>query len=235
MNVLFHDILRKLPLGNAEPVETLDQLLAAADYVTLHVPETPLTRGMIGAPQLARMKRGSYLLNLSRGSVVDLAALKVALADGHLAGAALDVYPDEPQKSGAWSVGELAGADNLILTPHVGGSTLEAQRNIGREVSNTLIRFTNTGGTAGAVNFPEVEPIGAPGSHRVLNVHRNVPGVLRDINRIVAGMDANVLAQLLATRDEIGYLVMDVDPSLSREVKRRIDRLDESIRTRLLF
>lgn len=235
MRVVFYDIVRKLPLGNAVPLPALEALLEIADFVTLHVPETPLTRGMIGPGELATMKEDSCLLNLSRGTVVDVAALRDALVSGHLAGAAVDVFPREPGSKDESFESELRGLDNVILTPHVGGSTLEAQRNIGIEAASTLIKFVETGSTTGAVNFPEVEVPLLQEGHRVLNVHRNVPGVLRDVNRIVADMGANVEAQYLNTRDETGYLIMDVDPSLSREVKRRIDSLEASIRTRLLF
>jgi len=235
MRVVFYDIVRKLSLGNADPLNSLGELLQTADFVTLHVPETPLTKGMIGAAELAAMKRGSYLLNLSRGSVVDIDAVQEALASGQLAGAAVDVYPSEPKSNDEPFDSVLQGMDNVILTPHVGGSTLEAQRNIGIEVSSALIKFSDTGSTTGAVNFPEVELPVVQDSHRVLNVHRNVPGVLSDINRIVADMGANVSAQYLGTMEEIGYLIMDVDPSLSREVKRRVDGLETNIRTRLLF
>jgi len=235
MRVVFYDIVKKLPLGNAAPLGSLDELLAAADFVSLHVPETPLTRGMIGRRELTRMRRGSYLLNLSRGSIVDLDALRDALTSGHLAGAAIDVFPEEPGSNTDPFDASVRGLDNVILTPHVGGSTLEAQRSIGAEVANALIRFTDAGSTGGAVNFPEIDVPMPAHSHRVLNVHRNVPGVLRDINRIVADMGANVTAQHLGTRDEIGYLVMDVDPSLSRRVKRDIEALETDIKTRLLF
>jgi D-3-phosphoglycerate dehydrogenase len=235
MRVVFYDIVRKLPLGNAVPLPSLDALLKTADFVTLHVPETPLTRGMIGPDELATMKEGSYLLNLSRGTVVDVAALRDTLVSGYLAGAAVDVFPHEPGSRDESFESELRGLDNVILTPHVGGSTLEAQRNIGIEAAGNLIKFVDTGSTTGAVNFPEVELPLLQEGHRVLNVHRNVPGVLRDVNRIVAEMGANVESQYLNTRDEVGYLIMDVDPSLSRKVKRRIDALGASIRTRLLF
>lgn len=235
MRVVFHDIVKKLPLGNAESLGSLDELLATADFVTLHVPDTPSTRGMIGADQLAKMKPESYLLNLSRGRVVDVEALRDALLSNHLAGAAVDVYPEEPaRRTGDFDV-PLRGLDNVILTPHVGGSTLEAQRNIAIEVADSLIGFTDTGATTGAVNFPGVELPLLQSGHRVLNIHKNVPGVLRDINRIIADMGANVSAQYLGTLDEVGYLIMDVDAGLSRQVKQRIDALDANIRTRLLF
>jgi D-3-phosphoglycerate dehydrogenase len=235
MHVVFYDIAKKLPLGNAESLDSLDALLAVADFVTLHVPDTPLTKGMIGAAQLARMRPGSYLLNLSRGSVVDLTALREALLSGHLAGAAVDVYPEEPKGRTEEFDIPLRGLDNVILTPHVGGSTLEAQRNIGIEVADSLIGFTDAGTTTGAVNFPQVELPVLESGHRVLNIHKNVPGVLRDINRIIADMGANVSAQHLGTLDDVGYLIMDVDAGLSRQVKQRIDALETNIRTRLLF
>jgi D-3-phosphoglycerate dehydrogenase len=235
MRVVFYDIARKLPLGNAVPVPALAELLRMADFVTLHVPETPLTRDMIGAAELAQMRRGSYLLNLSRGSIVDLGALREALLSGQLAGAAIDVYPSEPQTKAEPFETELQGLDNVILTPHVGGSTLEAQKGIAIEVAHALIEFADTGSTTGAVNFPEVDLPLLPNSHRVLNIHRNVPGVLRDINMIVAEMGANVRAQSLSTRGEVGYLIMDVDPNLSGQVKRDIERLETNIKTRLLL
>jgi D-3-phosphoglycerate dehydrogenase len=235
MRVVFYDIVKKLPLGNAEALGSLDELLDTVDFVTLHVPDTPVTRGMMGRKQLARMKPGSYLLNLSRGSVVDLEALRDALLSGRLAGAAVDVYPEEPKKRADEFCVPLQGLDNVILTPHVGGSTLEAQKNIGIEVADSLIGFTDAGTTAGAVNFPQVDlPVLASG-HRVLNIHENVPGVLRDINRIIADMGANVSAQHLSTLGDVGYLIMDVDAGLSRRVKHRIDALKANIRTRLLF
>jgi D-3-phosphoglycerate dehydrogenase len=235
MRVVFYDIVKKLALGNAEALGSLDELLETADFVTLHVPDTPLTRGMIGAGQLARMKPGSYLLNLSRGRVVDFEALRDALLSGHLAGAAVDVYPEEPKgRTGDFDV-PLRGLDNVILTPHAGGSTREAQKNIGVEVAESLIEFTDAGTTTGAVNFPEVGLPVLQSGHRVLNIHKNVPGVLRDINRIIADMGANVSAQHLGTLGEVGYLIMDVDAGLSRQVKHRMDALETNIKTRLLF
>ena len=235
MRVVYYDTAKKLPLGNAESLGSLDELLQTADFVTLHVPDTPSTRGMIGAEQLARMKSGSYLLNLSRGRVVDIEALRDALLSRHLAGAAVDVYPEEPQMgTGEFDV-PLRGLDNVILTPHVGGSTLEAQRNIAIEVADSLVGFTDAGATTGAVNFPNVELPLLQSGHRVLNIHKNVPGVLRDINQIIADMGANVSAQYLSTLDEVGYLIMDVDAGLSRQVKDRIDALATNIKTRLLF
>lgn len=235
MEVVFFDIAPKLSIGKAQSAKSLNELLERSDYVTLHVPETPRTMKMIGKAELAKMKRGSYLLNLSRGTVVDIPALVVALQTGHLAGAAIDVFPEEPNSNEEPFVSELIGTKNVILTPHIGGSTFEAQRNIGIEVAQTLTRFTETGSTTGAVNFPQVELPIVQGSHRVLNIHRNVPGVLSQINSIVAEMGVNIEAQYLSTQGDVGYLIMDIDQSLSQGVKDRIDHLEPTIRTRLLF
>lgn len=234
MRVLFHDIVRKLPLGLAKPVE-LDALLDEADFVSLHVPETERTVGMIGAAQLSRMRQGSYLLNLSRGKVVDAAALREALVSGHLGGAALDVYPAEPTPTVAeFDVG-FAGLSNVILTPHVGGNTEEAQRAIGLEVANALGEFIDRGSTEGAVNFPQVNLPSLPGRHRILNIHQNVPGVLAAVNNIVSEVGANIEAQQLGTTRDIGYLVMDVNRELSDEVYDRISALPMNVRTRILY
>jgi D-3-phosphoglycerate dehydrogenase len=181
------------------------------------------------------MKDGGYLINLSRGTVVDLDALAAAVKSKKLAGAALDVYPEEPESNSDDFTSVVRGLPNVVLTPHIGGSTLEAQEAIGREVANALTKFTNTGATAGAVNFPHVELAPSPGTHRVLNVHKNVPGVLRDINSIVSERNANVLGQLLATDPNIGYLVMDLDKELANDVRHAIAALGASIKTRILY
>lgn len=235
MKVLFYDVINKLPLGNAVPVRSLEQLLSAADFVTLHVPDTNETRGMMGTARMSALKRGACLLNLSRGKVVDLAALKEKLATGHLGGAALDVFPNEPSSNKEKFESELCGMRNVILTPHIGGSTSEAQRNIGLEVTEALIKFTENGSTTGAVNFPQVELPHFRDSTRILNMHKNVPGVLGNINSIIAGMNANIVSQYLSTNEQVGYLIMEVDSSISRAVKTRIEGLETNIRTRLLF
>jgi D-3-phosphoglycerate dehydrogenase len=235
MRVVFVDILTKLPMGNNRPMRELGELLQEADFVTLHVPATPQTEGLIGAAELARMKRGAYLLNASRGSVVDLPALAESIRSGHLAGAAVDVYPTEPETNSEGFKTPLQGVPNVILTPHIGGSTAEAQEAIGREVATSLIKFVNQGATTGAVNFPPTELPPKPGKHRILNVHRNVPGVLRDINRIVSELNANIHAQLLATDANVGYLIMDLDQDVSNDVKKAIAALETSIRTRILY
>jgi D-3-phosphoglycerate dehydrogenase / 2-oxoglutarate reductase len=235
MRVLYYDILPKLSLGNAVQVPDLDSLLKDADFVTLHVPETPLTKRMIGARELSLMKEGAYLLNLSRGSVVDISALAAALKSERIGGAAVDVFPIEPKSNKEEFVSELRRLPNVILTPHIGGSTNEAQRNIGLEVSASLLRFIETGSSTGAVNFPQVELPVVQDRHRLLNIHRNVPGVLKDINAIIAEMGMNISAQYLSTSQDIGYLIMDVDQAGSQEMKERIEALPTNIRTRLLF
>jgi D-3-phosphoglycerate dehydrogenase / 2-oxoglutarate reductase len=235
MRVIFYDHTSKLPMGNNLACASLTELLSAADFVTLHVPATPQTEKMIGASELAAMRAGSYLLNASRGSVVDLPALAEALRKGHLAGASVDVYPDEPESNSDGFVTPLRGLPNVLLTPHVAGSTTEAQAAIGREVATSLIKFVNAGATTGAVNFPQVELPQTKGAHRILNAHRNVPGVLRDINRIVSEKGANIQAQVLATDPNIGYLVMDLDQDVSDDVKKAIGALSTSIKTRILY
>ncbi|MEO7966091.1 MAG: phosphoglycerate dehydrogenase, partial [Gemmatimonadaceae bacterium] len=235
MRVVFYDVQKRLALGLARSVTTLEALLDESDFVSLHVPETPRTRAMIGAPQLARMKKGSYLINLSRGSVVVVEALRDALASGHLSGAALDVFPTEPAPTNAdFDVG-FDGLPNVILTPHVGGNTEEAQRNIGIEVANSFIGFIDRGSTEGAVNFPQINLPPLPDTHRILNIHRNVPGALAEVNKIVSEVGANIEAQQLATTRDIGYLVMDVNRELSDEVHVRISTLPMSVRTRILY
>ena len=235
MRVISFDVKATLSLGNNRAETSLETLLAMSDFVTLHVPETPQTKNMIGAAELAVMKDDACLLNLSRGSVVDLDALAEAIKAGKLGGAALDVYPEEPEGNEDVFESVVRGLPNVVLTPHIGGSTSEAQESIGREVANTLTRYTNTGATTGAVNFPLIEQPKLPGAHRVLNVHRNVPGVLRDINKIVSDRNANVLGQVLATDADVGYLVMDLDKNLAEDVRAAIKALSTSIRTRILY
>lgn len=235
MRVYFYDILGKLPLGTHTPVSSLEELLQLSDFVTLHVPDTAETRNLIGAREVGLMKQGACLLNLSRGRVVDLEAVRDALKSGKLGGAAVDVFPDEPKSNDEVFQCPLSGLDNTILTPHIGGSTIEAQRNIGLEVANTFIKFIETGSTTGAVNFPHVELPLVRSSHRILNIHRNVPGVLSAINSIIAQMGANIRSQYLGTQGEVGYLIIDVDSEISGAVKTKLDELDTNIRTRLLF
>jgi len=235
MRVVFYDIVAKLPMGNNRAMNKLEDVLAEADFVTLHVPETPQTKLMIGAAELAHMKKGACLLNASRGTVVDIDALAAALKSGHLGGAAVDVYPSEPETNSDGFESPLRNLTNVILTPHIGGSTEEAQEAIGKEVSAALIKFVNQGATTGAVNFPQVEMPASRGAHRILNIHRNQPGVLRDINKIVSDLDANIRAQVLSTDPDIGYLIMDLDQDVSQDVRKAVGDLPASIRTRILF
>tara|TARA_R110002072_G_scaffold150953_8_gene299997 strand:+ start:18629 stop:19879 length:1251 start_codon:yes stop_codon:yes gene_type:complete len=244
MRVRFFDTTSKLPLGNAQSVGSLDELLRTSDVVTIHVPDTNTTRQMIGASEIAKMKPGSYLLNNARGSIVDLDALKAAIESGHLAGAAIDVFPEEPTKSGESFTSPLQGLDNVILTPHVGGSTIEAQEAISLDIANKLARFLNQGTTTGAVNVPEVdlpeqpsspENAAAHQSHRILNFHRNVPGVLNKIHEAAAVLHINISGQYLQTNAQIGYLVLDADPSDAAALHERINAIEESIRTRMLW
>jgi len=238
MQVLFYDIEGKLALGNARQVAMLDALLQTADVVTLHVPETPQTKGMIGAAEIARMKPNAMLINASRGTVVDLDALAEALRTEHISGAAIDVFPKEPKGAGDEFVSPLREFDNVLLTPHIGGSTEEAQANIGLEVAGKLIKYSNNGSTLTAVNFPEVSLAEHPGKHRLLHIHRNQPGVLSAINAIFSEEKINVAGQYLQTNARIGYVVIDIEigePEASLQLKRRLDEVAGTIRTRILY
>ena len=235
MRVVFYDIIAKLPMGNNRAMGKLEEVLAASDFVTLHVPETPQTKNLIGPAEIAVMKQGACLLNASRGTVVAIDALAEGIKRGQIGGAAVDVYPDEPESNSDGFTSPLRGLPNVILTPHIGGSTEEAQEAIGREVSAALVKLVNTGATTGSVNFPQIELPFARGTHRILNVHKNVPGVLRDINKIVSDHHANIRAQILATDADIGYLMMDIDQDVSQDVKRGIAALETDIKTRILF
>ncbi|MBL8174294.1 MAG: phosphoglycerate dehydrogenase [Bryobacterales bacterium] len=236
MQVLYYDIETKLALGNARAADSLAELLEAADVLTLHVPETAQTHHMIGAAELGKMKRGAKLVNAARGTVVEIDALVAALDSGHIAGAALDVFPVEPKTAGEEFVSPLRGRDNVILTPHVGGSTAEAQQNIGIEVAGKLIKYSNNGSTLSAVNFPEVSLPEHPGQHRLLHIHRNQPGVLSEINSIFSRQKMNIVGQYLQTNPQIGYVVIDVDAKgEGLQVKRRLGQVAGTIRSRILY
>ncbi|HYE61678.1 MAG TPA: phosphoglycerate dehydrogenase [Phycisphaerales bacterium] len=251
MRVLFYDIVPKMAMGNARAVKSLGELLKESDVVTLHVPATEATRGLIGAAQLKKMRAESYLINNSRGSVVDVSALSEALRSGHLAGAALDVFPDEPAHKDQPFHSPLRGLANVILTPHVGGSTEEAQATIADDVCTKLLKFVNVGSTTGAVNVPEVELPEQPGTqamadeevkavpvqrpHRILHFHRNVPGVLSNMHRAIAEIGANISAEYLRTSEEVGYVVLDVDPTDGEQVLARLREIPETIRVRMLW
>jgi D-3-phosphoglycerate dehydrogenase / 2-oxoglutarate reductase len=237
MRVIFHDIETKLALGNARAVSSLDELLERADVVTLHVPETPATQLMIRREQLAKMRAGAMLINASRGSVVDIEALAAVLRAGHLAGAAVDVFPLEPKGNDDPFVSPLIGLDNVILTPHIGGSTLEAQDNIGIEVASKLVRYSDNGSTLSAVNFPEVALPEHPHSRRLLHIHRNVPGTLSRINELFSAGNINIDAQFLQTDGEVGYVVIDVsaDEAQASELKTKLAAIPGTLRSRVLY
>ncbi|MGH8032039.1 MAG: phosphoglycerate dehydrogenase [Luteimonas sp.] len=237
MQVLFHDIETKLSLGNARPAIDLGDLLDRSDVVTLHVPEVPSTRMMFGARQIAAMRPGAHLINASRGSVVDIDALAAALKTGQLGGAAVDVFPVEPKGNGDAFASPLLGIDNVILTPHVGGSTLEAQDNIGVEVAAKLVRYSDNGSTLSAVNFPEVTLPEHDGSHRLLHIHRNVPGVLSRINEVFGAQGINIDGQFLRTNAHVGYVVIDVSasPQQGLDLRTALAEIPGTLRTRVLY
>ena len=237
MNVIFHDIETKLSLGNARAALGLGDLLARSDVVTLHVPETAATKNMFAAAQIAAMKPGAHLINASRGTVVDIDALAAALESGQVGGAAVDVFPIEPKGNTDPFVSPLTRFDNVILTPHVGGSTLEAQDNIGLEVAAKLVRYSDNGSTLSAVNFPEVTLPGHAGSLRLLHIHRNVPGVLSRINEIFSRHALNIDGQFLRTDPKVGYVVIDVaaDEAQGAALREELAAIPGTLRTRVLY
>ena len=235
MRVIYYDITNRLPLGNAQPQKSLKDLLNRADVVTLHVPEDKTTRNMMTRTRLASMKKGAYLINASRGSVVDVDALAALLGSGHLRGAAVDVFPTEPKSNQDPFQSPLVGMDQVILTPHVGGSTIEAQENIGMEVAGKLTAFSDRGSTDGAVNFPSVNLPPQPDAHRILHIHRNVPGILQQINRVLAEKNINVVGQFLATDPKIGYVILDIAKGMSDRLLEILKKIDGTIRARVLY
>jgi D-3-phosphoglycerate dehydrogenase len=235
MRIVFYDRAVKLPMGNNKACNSLEELFSESDFVTVHVPATKETNEMIGATEIGQMKHGSYLINAARGNIVKIPALVAALKSGQLSGAAIDVFPEEPESNVDTFKSDLQNLPNVILTPHIGGSTGEAQASIGREVATSLLRFAFTGATMGAVNFPQIEMPRDKDTVRILNVHRNVPGVLRDVNRIVSEHSANIHSQMLSTDADIGYLIMDLDHEVSEEVYTGIAGLGTSIRTRRVY
>jgi D-3-phosphoglycerate dehydrogenase len=235
MNVIYYDVVTKLPLGNARQVTSMDELLGTADVVSLHVPELPSTKNMMRAEHFAKMKKGGIFINAARGTCVDIDALAEAIKSKHLNGAAIDVFPKEPKANDEIFESPLRGLENVILTPHIGGSTLEAQANIGLEVAEKFVRYSDSGTTLSSVNFPEVAVPLQPGKHRLLHIHRNVPGVLASINRVFAENNINISSQSLMTNEAIGYLVMDVDAEYSSVALEKLQQVDGTIRTRVLF
>ncbi|WP_304639151.1 phosphoglycerate dehydrogenase [Pseudomonas sp.] len=235
MQVLFYDVVTKLPLGNAQQVGSLTDLLAQADIVTLHVPETAATKWMIGEKEIRAMKKGGILINAARGTVVDIDALAAALRDKHLNGAAIDVFPVEPRSNDDEFISPLREFDNCILTPHIGGSTMEAQANIGLEVAEKLVRYSDNGTSITSVNFPEVALPSHPGKHRLLHIHQNVPGVMSEINQVFAENGINICGQFLQTNEKVGYVVIDVDAEYSDLALEKLQQVKGTIRSRVLF
>ena len=234
LRVLFYDVVKKLPLGNAKPMGSMKDLLAQSDFVSLHVPETNQTKKMISMDQLRVMKKGGFLVNASRGTVIEIDDLVQVLKENHLAGAALDVFPEEPASTKDCFVSPLQKMRNVILTPHIGGSTEEAQYAIGVEVAESFRRYLQVGTTTGSVNFPVVELPKRGQSTRILNVHRNEPGVLGEINSLVSKAGLNIQAQYLSTDNEIGYMVMDLEDLKNEALVDSIQNLSRSLRTRKL-
>jgi D-3-phosphoglycerate dehydrogenase len=235
MQVVFHDVVTKLPLGNARQAASLQELLATSDIVSLHVPELPSTQWMIGAAEIAAMKPGAILINASRGTVVEIDPLADALRAGQLLGAAIDVFPVEPRTNKDEFTSPLRGLDNVILTPHIGGSTMEAQANIGLEVAEKLVKYSDNGTTTSAVNFPEVALPAHPGQKRILHVHHNVPGVLSAINQVFAQHGLNIVGQYLRTDEKLGYVVMDIGAEAQDLPLAQLAEITGTIRCRVLF
>lgn len=235
MNVYFYDVETKLPLGNAQQVGSLKELLASCDVISLHVPENASTKNLMNAERIAQLKEGSILINAARGTVVDIDALAQALKAGKLRGAALDVFPVEPASINEEFVSPLRGLDNVILTPHIGGSTAEAQENIGTEVASKFVKYSDNGSTLSAVNFPEVSLPEHSKTKRLLHIHENRPGVLNQINQIFVGANINIAAQYLQTDPKIGYVVIDVETDDCSQLLQQLREIDGTIRARVLY
>jgi D-3-phosphoglycerate dehydrogenase len=235
MNVYYYDIVKKLSLGKAVACSTLEELLSVAHLVTLHVPETQLTRNMIGEKELDLMRKGSCLINASRGSVVKIPALVSALKSEHILGAALDVFPEEPVSSGDTFVSDLRMFDNVILSPHVGGSTTEAQENIGTEVAEKLVRYSDTGDTIGATNFVQISLQPNFKAQRFLHIHKNEPGVLKEVNYLFTSKGINIAAEYLQTDAEVGYVIIDTESKLDSSIIRELRAIEGTIRVRMLY
>lgn len=235
MDVYYYDVVSKLSIGNATQVGTMQELLNTCDIISLHVPETPSTRYMFKAEQFSQMKPGSILMNASRGTVVDIDALAEALQSGKLLGAAIDVFPVEPKSNDEEFISPLREFDNVILTPHVGGSTIEAQENIGREVAEKLAMYSDNGTSVSSVNFPEVALPSHPNQHRLLHIHENVPGVLSEINQVFSENGINICGQYLQTKEDIGYVVVDVNKEYGELALKKLLQVKGTIRCRVLF
>ena len=234
-NVIYYDVITKLGMGNANQVGSLEELLGRADVVSLHVPDLASTRWMIGAKEIAAMKDGAILINAARGSVVEIEPLAEAIKAGKLNGAAIDVFPVEPKGNDEEFQSPLRGLHNVILTPHIGGSTLEAQENIGIEVSEKLITYSDNGTTVTSVNFPEVALPAHPDKHRLLHIHDNVPGVLSQINRVLSENGINISGQYLQTNDKVGYVVIDVDKAYGPQALEALKQVEHTLKIRVLY
>jgi D-3-phosphoglycerate dehydrogenase len=235
MKVRFYDTVTKLPLGNAEQVRNLKELLQQADVISLHVPDTESTRGLMGTKELAAMKPGAMLINAARGQIVDIDSLCKVLKSGHLGGAAIDVFPVEPKSNQEEFLSPLRQFDNVILTPHIGGSTQEAQANIGIEVAEKIVVYSDNGTSTSAVNFPQVALPAHANTHRLLHVHRNMPGVISGINQLFSQYNINVAAQYLQTNDKVGYVVVDIEAEYSNDAIAALKAIEGTIRCRVLF
>jgi D-3-phosphoglycerate dehydrogenase len=235
MKVVFYDTVTKLPLGNAESRKTLKDVVSKADIITLHIPETQQTKNLINKALLKQFKKDAILINFARGEVVELDALASALKSGHLSGAAIDVFPVEPEKNGDPFSSPLQNIPNVLLTPHIGGSTEEAQYNIGEDVSAKLLQYLEMGATTGSHTVPELNLSPQEGTHRILHIHTNVPGVLSEINTTLSENKINVLGQYLKTNDEIGYVVLDIDKKLSKNAVELLRKVKGSLKVRLLY
>ena len=235
MKVIYYDIAPKLPLGNAMPVKSLAELLKLSDIVTLHVPGGKGTENIMSRQRIKQMKKNSYLINYSRGSVVDIDALRDAMKSNHLAGAAVDVFPEEPKSKTDKFVSALQGLNNMILTPHIGGSTEEAQVNIGNDVGQKLISFMDTGASVGSHSVPELSLPVQQNTHRLLHIHHNVPGILSEINSMVSKMNVNIAGQYLKTNDIIGYVVLDIEKTGSDKILNELKQVKHTIKARILY
>ena len=235
MKVIFYDVETKLPLGNATDVRTLKDVLSKSDVVTLHVPDTVQTKNLINKSNIKYFKQGSILINYARGEVIDLPALRKAIESKQIAGAAIDVFPQEPEKNGDHFETVLQGLPNVLLTPHIGGSTEEAQQNIGEDVSNKLLNYLEKGITLGSHTVPALSLPPQEGSHRILHIHENVPGVLSNINTELSKHKINIVGQYLKTNESIGYVVVDVDKQLSSRAKLLLTEVPNTIKVRLLY
>ena len=235
MKVIFYDVETKLPLGNATDVKTLKDVMSKADVITLHVPETPQTKNLINRKSLKFCKDGAIIINYARGEVIDLEDLALALETGQVAGAAIDVFPVEPEKNGDSFKSPLQGLPNVILTPHIGGSTEEAQQNIGEDVSNKLLSYLEKGISLGSHTVPALSLPPQEGSHRILHIHENVPGVLSQINTQLSKNKINIVGQYLKTNDSIGYVVVDVDKKISNQASQLLKEVPNTIKVRLLY